>query len=95
MERGVHDLGGLPTDGPIDRSEHTLDDWEMLTDAISGALIQRGLANADELRRGIEGMPRELYLQASYYERWLVSFESILTEKGVLAPGELDEWIAR
>lgn len=95
MERGVHDLGGLPTDGAIDRSEHTLDDWEMLTDAISGALIQGGLVNADELRRAIEGMPREQYLAASYYERWLVSFEAILTEKGVLAAGELDQRLAR
>jgi hypothetical protein len=95
MERGVHDLGGLPTDGPIDRSEHTLDDWEMLTDAISGALIQGGLVNADELRRAIESMPREQYLEASYYERWLVSFEAILTEKGVLAVGELDQRLGR
>ena len=95
MERGVHDLGGEPTDGPIDRSEHTLDDWEMLTDAISGALIQSGLVNADELRRAIEDMPRKRYLEASYYERWLVSFESILTEKGVLAAGELDQRLAR
>lgn len=95
MERSVHDLGGLPTDGPIDRSEHTLDDWEMLTDAISGALIQGGLVNADELRRAIESMPREEYLEASYYERWLVSFEAILTEKGVLAAGELNQRLGR
>ena len=91
MEHGVHDLGGVPTDEPIDRSEHALDEWEMLTDAISGALIQSGLVNPDELRRGIEGMPREQYLEASYYERWLFSFESILTEKGVIAAGERDQ----
>lgn len=90
MERGVHDLGGSPIDEPIDRGEHTLEEWEMLTDAISGALIQSGLVNADELRRGIEDMPRERYLEASYYERWLAAFESILTEKGVLTAGELD-----
>ena len=90
MERGVHDRGGLPTDEPIDRSEHALEDWEVLTDALVGALAWRGLMNVDELRRGIEGMPREEYEQASYYERWLSSMESILTEKGVLAAGELD-----
>ena len=91
MEPPVHDLGGSPIDLPIDRTEHSLDDWEMLTDAISGALIHRGMVNADELRRGIEAMPRERYLEASYYERWLFSFEFILTEKGVLAVGELDQ----
>ena len=90
MERGVHDRGGLPTDEPIDLSEHTLEDWEVLTDALVGALARRGLMNVDELRRGIEGMPPEEYVQACYYQRWLFSMESILTEKGVLAPGELD-----
>jgi nitrile hydratase len=46
--------------------------------------------NVDELRRGIESMPAAEYERASYYERWLFSIETILTEKGVLAAGELD-----
>jgi nitrile hydratase len=90
LERGVHDRGGLPTDEPIDRSEHALEDWEVLTDALVGALSRRGLMNVDELRRGIESMPPNEYELASYYERWLFSMEMVLTEKGVLAAGELD-----
>jgi nitrile hydratase len=90
VERGVHDRGGLPTEEPIDRSEHTLEDWEVLTDALAGALARRGLMNVDELRRGIESMPRDDYELASYYERWLFSIETILVEKSVLAAGELD-----
>jgi len=90
VESGVHDRGGLPTNEPIDRSEHTLADWEVLTDALAGALARRGLVNVDELRRGIESMPPEEYERVSYYERWLFSVETILTEKGVLVPGELD-----
>jgi nitrile hydratase len=86
----VHDLGGRPTDAPIDRSEHDLADWEMLMDAVVGALGQADVMNVDELRRGIESMPPEEYERASYYERWLYSVETILSEKGVLAPGELD-----
>jgi len=46
--------------------------------------------NVDELRRGIESMPPDAYEEASYYERWLFSAETILVEKGVLAPGEVD-----
>jgi nitrile hydratase len=91
MERGVHDRGGLPVDERIDRSEHTLEDWEVLTDALAGALARCGLMNVDELRRGIESMPRDEYERAGYYERWLFSMETILTEKGVVAPGELDQ----
>ena len=90
MQRGVHDRGGLPTDERIDRREHSLQDWEVLTDALFGALARRGLVNVDELRRGIESMPANEYERASYYERWLFSIETILTEKGVLAVGELD-----
>jgi hypothetical protein len=90
VEHGVHDRGGLSTDEPIDRSEHTLEDWEILTDALVGALGRRGLMNVDALRRGIESMPRVEYERASYYERWLFSIETILTEKGVLDAGELD-----
>ena len=90
VERAVHDRGGWPTDAQIDRREHELEDWELLTDALVGALGRRGAMNVDELRRGIESMPPEEYEGASYYERWLFSVEAILTEKGVLAAGELD-----
>jgi nitrile hydratase len=90
VERVVHDRGGWPTDVPIDRTEHELADWELLTDALVGVLGQAGLMNADLLRRGIESMPADEYERASYYERWLYSIETILGEKGVLAPGELD-----
>jgi hypothetical protein len=86
----VHDRGGWPTDVPIDRSEHELGDWELTMDVIVGALGGRGVMNVDELRRGIESMPPAAYESASYYERWLYSTETVLTEKGILAPGELD-----
>ena len=94
MERAVHDRGVWPTDTPIDRSEHELADWELLTDALVGALGHEGLMNVDEMRRGIESMPPDRYEQASYYERWLFAAETILVEKGVLAPGELDARLA-
>jgi hypothetical protein len=90
----VHDRGGWPTDAPIDRSEHDLADWELLTDALVHVLAGKGLMNVDELRRGIESMPPEEYERASYYERWLYSIETILGEKGVLEPGELEARLA-
>ena len=86
----MHDRGGMPSSEPIDRTEHELEDWELLTDALVGALSRAGVMNVDELRRGIESMPPAEYERASYYERWLFSAETILTEKGVLAPGELE-----
>jgi Nitrile hydratase beta subunit len=94
MERGAHDRGGVPTEGPIDRGEHELADWEVLTDALVGALGRQGVMNVDELRRGIEDMPPEEYERATYYERWLWSVEANLTAKGLLEPGELERRLA-
>jgi Nitrile hydratase beta subunit len=94
VTRPVHDRGGWPTDARIDRTEHELEDWEVLTDSLVGALSGHRVMDVDELRRGIESMPPEAYEAASYYERWLYSVETILTEKGVLEPGELDRRVA-
>lgn len=90
MERAVHDTGGRPTDEAVDRTEHELADWELLADALVGALNRAGVMTVDELRRGIESMSPDAYEHAAYYERWLYSIESILTEKGLLAPGEVE-----
>jgi nitrile hydratase len=94
VERAVHDRGGWPTEAPIDRRELELADWELLMDSLVGTLGQSGVMNVDELRRGIESMPWDAYETASYYERWLYAVETILTEKGVLASGELDARLA-
>jgi hypothetical protein len=90
----VHDRGGRQSDAPIDRSEHPLADWELLTDALVSALSRQGVMNVDELRRGIESMAPDEYERASYYERWLYAAETILTEKKILTPGELDARLA-
>ena len=90
MTSGVHDRGGLPTEAPIDRTEHELADWEILADALVNSLGDAGVMNVDELRRGIESMPAQDYERASYYERWLFSIETNLVEKGILRTGEVD-----
>jgi hypothetical protein len=89
-ERPVHDRGGVPTGERIDRSEHALEDWELHADALMQALTRRGVITVDELRRGIESMPRDEYERASYYERWLYSIELLLAEKGLVAREEVE-----
>ena len=85
---GVHDMGGAPG-GPIDRSQHEVEDWERLADAINGALGAKGLQSTDELRRAIESL--EEYRELSYYERWVAATEKLLIEKDVLSSDEIDE----
>ena len=86
----MHDRGGWPTDARINRVEHELADWELLTDALVATLVRAQVMTVDELRRGIESMPPSRYESASYYERCLFTIETLLAEKGILAPGELD-----
>ncbi len=86
----VHDRGGIPTDEPIDRSEHEWADWEHMTNALVGALRARDLVTVDELRRGIESIPPHLYESYTYYERWSASLETLMVEKGVLTTDEID-----
>ena len=86
----VHDRGGWPTDEPIDRSEHTLMDWERRMDALHRVLGNKGIRSTDEMRRAIESLPRDSYEAMTYYERWTAALEILLLEKGVLSQEEID-----
>ncbi len=93
MERRHHDMGGMPA-GPIDQSEHQLADWEILADAINQTLATKGIRRTDETRRVVEDLDAEQYHSLSYYERWIVSIEKILTEKKILTGEEIDQKLA-
>ena len=96
MEQRVHDRGGWPDAGPIDRTEHTYSMWERQTDAIRGVLGAKKIIRTDELRRAVESIEPAQYEQLSYYERWIVAVEALLVEKGLLTHEEIDrkmdEW---
>jgi hypothetical protein len=88
--KGIHDLGGSPGAGPIDKSQHEIEDWERLADAVTVVLDKKGLKTTDELRRAIESLGPERYRELSYYERWIAATELLLIEKGVLTHEEID-----
>jgi hypothetical protein len=81
-------MGGSPA-GPIDKSPHEVEDWELLADAVSSALGGRGIYTTDEHRRAIESL--ENYRDLSYYERWAAATEKLLVEQGILTNDEIDE----
>lgn len=93
MARRHHDLGGLAA-GPVDQTEHALSDWEILADAVNQALGEKKIKRTDEMRRAREDMDSELYRALSYYERWIASMETILTEKKLLTREEIDRKVA-
>ena len=86
---GVHDMGGSPG-GPIDKSQHEIEDWERLADAITIVLDKKGIKTTDEHRRAQESLPPDQYEALSYYERWVAATELVLVEKGVLTREEID-----
>jgi nitrile hydratase len=90
----THDMGGRPSDEPLNTAEHALADWEVTADAIVIALGRKGLNGTDQLRRAIEDMPTDEYVALSYYERWARATETLLTEKDLLSHEEIDRKMA-
>ena len=94
---GVHDMGGMHGFGrvPIEADEPAFHaSWEGRVLAMQ--LRTRGKwYHLDEFRNAIERIPAARYLDAGYYERWLIALETLMVEKGVVAPGELATGHAR
>jgi nitrile hydratase len=83
----VHDMGGQTGFGLVPAGDDSgppfAADWEARVYALAAVLRRRGVFNSDELRDAIERLPPEVYLGASYYERWLGAIEMLVAEKGV------------
>lgn len=88
----IHDRGGWPDAGPINKAEHDLAMWEKRTDALLVLLSSPDtkLIRVDELRRAIESLPPDAYEKLSYYERWITAIETIMLEKGVFSKEEVE-----
>lgn len=88
----VHDRGGWPDAGPIDKSEHDYSLWEKRTHALLTLLVSpaKRLLRVDELRRTIESLPPDAYEKLKYYERWITATEALMVEKGILTQEEID-----
>ena len=83
-------MGGRTEEfGPVDRSQHEVEDWERLADAVNYVLNAKGHKTTDEMRRAIESL--EGYREMSYYERWAAAAEMLVVEKGLLTQEEIDE----
>jgi hypothetical protein len=89
--RHVHDRGGWPDVGPVERAEHDYAMWEKRTDAMLRILTRdRHIIRVDELRRAIESIRPRDYETMSYYERWITAIETLIIEKGLLTRQEID-----
>lgn len=91
---GIHDLGGMDGFGRIEAEENEPvfhEAWEGHAVAISGLSMAAGVYNVDEIRHAIERIPPAQYLATSYYEHWILGFETLLVEKGAISRHELQQ----
>ncbi len=88
----VHERGGWPGAGPIDKTEHKHSIWEQRIDALMVLLTrpEKRVMRVDELRRAIESFTPGDYENLSYYERWVKAIEALMIEKGILTREEVD-----
>jgi len=90
---GIHDVGGMHGMGPIVREDNEPvfhHDWERRVFALMISAFAGGQYNVDEVRHAIERMDPAYYLASNYYEHWLHAMETLLVEKGLLSPAELE-----
>jgi len=90
---GIHDLGGKPSFGPVDRSltthpfEHP---WEGRVFAMINAAGRSGAyQNTDQFRHAIERIPPAYYFDHGYFGRWLAALELMLLESALVSEEEL------
>jgi nitrile hydratase subunit beta len=88
---GIHDLGGKQGFGRVNHpSPPHEESWEPLVRALSAFAMRKRIYNMDEFRHAIERMAPRHYLTASYYERHLTAIATLLVEKDVVTPEELE-----
>ena len=82
----MNDVGGRHGFGPIDPADDGVPfhhEWEARVFAIQRLLMAQGLYTFDEFRDAIERTDPAVYLDASYFERWLLGIERLVREKGI------------
>ncbi len=91
---GIHDMGGMHGFGEIQREAdgpvfHV--PWEGRIFAL--AFVVESFvpgANIDAGRHAIERIEPAVYLNSSYYERWILSTQTTLVEAGVCSLEEIE-----
>ena len=97
---GIHDLGGKPGYGKVDRSDGDPvpegKAFAHIWQAKVFAMVNAGRAvgaftNTDRFRHAIERVHPDAYLAHGYYGRWLGGIENLLVEAGLVDSAEITE----
>lgn len=88
---GVHDMGGMEGFGPVkpEVNEPVFHDvWEGRVLAMNRAMGFTGTWNGDISRYAKEVIAPDVYLSSSYYKRWVIGLEWMLTQNGLVGVDE-------
>ena len=90
---GAQDMGGMHGFGPVEPEPNEPifhAEWERRAFAITLAMAAPGGWNIDMSRSARESQPPGDYLAKTYYEIWIAGLEKLITERGLVAPEEID-----
>jgi nitrile hydratase len=91
---GIHDMGGMDGFGKVEVEPNEPvfhAPWEGRVLAMQRAMGYAGAWHIDHSRFAQERLPPQVYLGASYYQRWALAMEKNLTERGFVSTQELDD----
>jgi nitrile hydratase beta subunit len=90
---GAHDMGGIKGFGPVvpEPNEPVFHaEWERRAFALTVAMSRPGGWNIDMSRFARENRPPEDYLSKSYFQIWLAGLETLMIERGLVTPEEIE-----
>ena len=89
---GVHDMGGMDGFGKVER-EHNEPafhaSWEGRVLGMTRSMGYGGAFSIDQSRYAVERIAPDIYLAASYYEKWALALERNVVERGFVDADEL------
>jgi nitrile hydratase beta subunit len=94
---GMHDMGGRQGFGPVVMEPNEPGGyharWEAATRLLFRVILPQHLPNRRDgaLRHAIERMDPALYLDTSYYGRWVTAAATAAVEAGIVTQAELEE----
>jgi nitrile hydratase len=88
----VHDMGGMDGFGKVEVEPNEPPfhaKWEGRVLAMQRAMGYAGAWHIDHSRFAQEKLPPQVYLTASYYQRWALAMEKNVIERGYVGPDEM------
>lgn len=89
----IHDMGGMHGFGKVvvEPNEPIFHgEWEGRVWSMTRAMLFTRAFNIDMFRHSQERLPGSVYLDVSYYHRWLLGITQRMLELGLIAPDELE-----